>query len=265
MTNSVELSHVSVVRGRHAILSDVTVAVEAGTCCAVLGPNGSGKSALMAVISGYLWPSSGTVLVDGQMYGRVCLSDVRRTIGLIEPSRAPGFGDHMRVRDVVATGLFGTLMLPFREPVSASRWGRVDAELSRFGLADLGSRLYRTLSTGEQMKALLARAMVGEARLLLLDEPTVGLDMGTRAACIAALDRLLARPDPPTVILVSHHLDELPKAVAQVVLMKRGRIVGRGRPDEMLTSMTLSELFDCRIDVRRQNGRFVATAHDGGL
>lgn len=263
MTSTVELRNVSIVRGGHRILDDVSLAVEAGTCCAILGPNGSGKSALMAVISGYLWPSSGAVIVDGQVYGRVCLSDVRRTIGLIEPSRTPAFSGTMRVRDVVATGLFGTLMLPVRRLIDPSQWDRVDAELARLGLAGFGPRLYRTLSTGEQMKALLARAMVADARLLLLDEPTVGLDMGMRAACIAALDRLLARADGPTVVLVSHHLDELPQAVAQVVLIKHGRVVGQGAPEEMLTSETLGELFDCRVDVLRQDGRFLATARGG--
>ena len=103
------------------------------------------------------------------------------------------------------------------------------------------------------------RAMVADARLLLLDEPTVGLDIGSRAACVAVLDRLLERPDSPTVVIVSHHLDELPRAVSRVVLMKAGRIVGQGPPEALLTSAHLSALFDCRVDVLRNDGRYVAS------
>jgi iron complex transport system ATP-binding protein len=260
---AIELSDVSVTRNGQPILTDVSLAIEAGTCCAVLGPNGAGKSALVAVMSGYLWPSQGAVAVNGQRYGRVCLGDVRRAIGLIEPSRSPPFDGRMAVRDVVATGLFGTIMLPPHRSVSEAQWRRVDAELASVGLDALASRPYGLLSTGEQMKTALARAMVADARILLLDEPTVGLDMGARAACIAALDELLARSDPPTVVIVSHHLDELPRAVQAVALVKAGRLVAHGPPAELLTSANLSELFDCRVTVFRADGRFVASV-DGG-
>jgi iron complex transport system ATP-binding protein len=108
------------------------------------------------------------------------------------------------------------------------------------------------------MKTLLARALVADAKVLLFDEPTVGLDMGARAACIGVLDGLMQRADPPTLVVVSHHLDELPQSVQQVVLMKAGRLVGQGTPGEMLTSVRLSMLFDCEVDVIENKGRFVA-------
>jgi iron complex transport system ATP-binding protein len=231
-------------------------------CCAILGPNGSGKSALMAVLAGYLWPSAGTVCIDGSVLGQVSLEEVRRTIGLIEPSRAPKFDDWMTVREVVATGLFGTIMLPLREDLSKSQWRRVDAELASVGLHALAGHRYGDLSSGEQMKTLLARAMISDARILLLDEPTVGLDIGSRAACVEALDRLAARTDPPTIVIVSHHLDELPHSVGQVLLMKSGRVFAQGSPDSVLTSSRLSELFDCRIEVFKNDGRFIASARD---
>lgn len=240
-------------------MTDISVAVEAGTCCAILGPNGSGKSALVAVISGYLWPSGGTAIVNGQVYGRVSLSRVRRAIGLIEPSRVPAFDERMCVREVVATGLLGTLMLPPGLEVGREQWRRVEEELSMVGLEDFGPRPYAVLSTGEQMKTLLARAMVSNARILLLDEPTVGLDMGARMACMEVLDGLLSRPDSPTVVIVSHHLDELPRVVAKVLFMNEGRVVGQGPPDALLTSVKLSELFRCRVEVFRRNGRLVAS------
>ena len=134
------------------------------------------------------------------------------------------------MRDVVATGLFGTIRLPFHEEISSQAQDRIEDEIGSFGLTRLADDAFSRLSTGEQMKVLLARAMIGEPRLLLLDEPTAGLDMGARAACIGALDRLLKRADRPTVVMISHHLDELPRSVDQIVLLKGGRMFGAGAP-----------------------------------
>jgi len=256
--HAIRLENVSVVRWGHSILTDLSLQVPPGGCCAVLGPNGSGKSTLLAILSGYLWPTGGAVRVGDYRYGAVELAEVRRTIGLIEPSRSPAFDERLSVREVVATGLFGTIRLPFHEEIPVAAWDRIDAEIRSFGLDGLGKEAFAPLSTGEQMKVLLARAMIGQPQLLLLDEPTAGLDMGARAVCIGALDRLLGRPEHPTVMMISHHLDELPRGVDQVVLLKQGRIFGDGPPDEMLTSDRLSRLMDCRIEVFRRNGRYVA-------
>jgi iron complex transport system ATP-binding protein len=236
--------------------------VAPGACCAVLGPNGSGKSTLLAVLSGYVWPSRGTVRIGGQVYGEVDLALVRRTIGLIEPSRSLAFDERMSVREVVATGLFGTIRLTLREEIPSKVWNRIAAEIGSFGLDGLADDAFSQLSTGEQMKVLLARAMIGQPRLLLLDEPTAGLDMGARAACIGAIDRLLNRPRHPTVVIISHHLDELPRSVSQIVLLKHGSVFGDGSPDALLTSDKLSRLLDCRVEVFQSNGRYVASVEE---
>lgn len=261
--HAIDLENVSVVRRGHSILTDISLRVAPGSCCAVLGPNGSGKSTLLAVLSGYMWPTSGTVCIGGQTYGQVELALVRRRIGLIEPSRSPTFDERMSVREVVATGLFGTIRLPLHEEVSSVAWDRVENEIRSFGLVGLANETFSQLSTGEQMKALLARAMIGAPRLLLLDEPTAGLDMGARAACIGVLDRLLRRPDHPTVVMISHHLDELPCSVDQVVLLKQGHVFRDGSPEVVLTSENLSRLLDCRVEVFRSKGRYVASVNDG--
>ncbi len=259
---AVDIEDVSVIRGGQPILTKIGLHVTPGRCCAILGPNGSGKSTLLSVLSGYTWPTCGTVSIGGQVYGRVDLGRVRRSIGLIEPSRSPAFDGRLRVRDVVATGLFGAVRLPPHEEISAEAWQRVETEIELFELGRLHEYPFARLSTGEQMKTLLARAMVSETSLLLLDEPTAGLDMGARAGCVGILDRLLARDHHPTLVIVSHHLDELPRSVDQVVLLKDGRVVGDGSPDEMLTSQRLSRLFDCRVEVFRDNGRYIAGASD---
>jgi iron complex transport system ATP-binding protein len=262
-TYAISLENVSVVRWGHPILTNVSLRVAPGACCAVLGPNGSGKSTLLAVLSGYTWPSSGGVHISGQVYGEVELALVRRGIGLIEPSRSPAFDNRMSIRDVVSTGLFGTIRLPFHEEISSEAREHIEDEIGSFGLGHLKDDAFSQLSTGEQMKTLLARAMIGKPRLLLLDEPTAGLDMGARAVCIGALDRLLNRADHPTVVIISHHLDELPRSVDQVVLLKHGSVFGDGSPDAMLTSEKLSRLLECRVEVFKSNGRYVASVSDG--
>lgn len=260
---AIHLEDVSVLRRGRAILAGVSFHVEAGGCCAVLGPNGSGKSTLVSVLSGYTWPSSGVVSIGGQVFGRVDLARVRQGIGLIEPSRSPGFNGQMCVREVVATGLFGTIRLPLHQEVEPAQWRRVETEIELLGIGPMGDSIFSQLSTGEQMKTLLARAMVAEAGLLLLDEPTAGLDMGSRAACVGVLERLLNRPQHPTVLIISHHLDELPRLVDLVVLLKRGAVFAAGPADQVLTSDRLGGLFDCRVEVFKSNGRYVAGVSDG--
>lgn len=263
LTTAIELRHITLVRGDRTILRDVDLRIPKGSCCAILGPNGSGKSALVAVLAGFMWPSSGEVIVEGRSFGQVDLSDVRRSIGMVEPSRSPGFAAESPVWEVVATGLFGAFMLPIGTELNPLQVDHVDAEIQAMGLASLREHPFGRLSTGEQMKTLLARAMVGDVRILLLDEPTAGLDMGARAACVGALERLSARSAPPTVIVVTHHLDELPRTVDQVVLLKKGAVLEAGSHERVLTSDTLSRLFDCRVTVFRQDGRFVASVTDG--
>jgi iron complex transport system ATP-binding protein len=148
--------------------------------------------------------------------------------------------------------------LPIHQEVKAAQWRRVEAEIEQLGLVAMADGVFSQLSTGEQMKVLLARAMAAEAGLLMLDEPTAGLDMGARAVCVGVLERLLNRKNHPTVIVVSHHLDELPRRVDQVVLLKEGSVFAAGPPDRVLTSERLGVLFDCRVEVIKTNGRYVA-------
>jgi len=263
--HAVNLENVSVVRWARAILTDISMQVAAGSCCAILGPNGSGKSTLLAILSGYMWPSNGSVSIGGQVFGKVDLAKIRSTIGLIEPSRSPAFDLHVSVCDVVATGLYGTVRLPIHRDVLPNQWRRVEEEIEQFGLGELHDSAFAQLSTGEQMKVLLARALVAKAGLLLLDEPTAGLDMGASAACIGVLERLLNRRNHPTVVIVTHHLDELPCSVDQVVLLKRGGVLDEGPAAQVLTSEKLSKLFDCRVEVFCGNGRYVAGVSDGSL
>lgn len=252
----VELDGVVLSRGNKKILDDVGLSVGNGDCCVVLGPNGSGKSSLMAVIAGYLWPTAGSVSVFGCQFGKVNLASIRRRIGLIEPSRMPRFDSTMTVREVVSTGLFGTLML-FNRELSAEQESRVEEELVAVGLGDFGSSMLGQLSSGEMMKVYLARAMVADPELLILDEPTVGLDIGARAEIVRMLDDFCGR-EGRSVVVVSHHLDELPNKVDKMVLMRGGRVFRHGGCEEILVSDIMSEAFGCELEIVRSRGRYMA-------
>jgi iron complex transport system ATP-binding protein len=255
---ALSLRGVGFARQGRQILSDVDLDVKRGSCCAIMGPNGSGKSTLIAIISGYLWPTSGQVSVFGKTYGKVDLRTMRRGIGLIETSRAPSFPDYMNVREIVATGLFGLLMLPIDGELSPAQWRKVDAEMAALGIGDFAAGSLAELSSGEQAKVLIARAMVASPRLVVLDEPTAGLDIRARAQVVGTLDGLRRRSKPPTVVIVSHHLDELPHKVDHVVLMMEGKIASAGKPARVLTSGNLSCVFGCRVSLVKKDGRYMA-------
>ncbi|MFA5292205.1 MAG: ATP-binding cassette domain-containing protein [Phycisphaerae bacterium] len=255
----ISLKNVTVVRSDLQILNNVNLQVLEGQCCAVIGPNGAGKSALVAVLSGYLWPQSGSVRILGKTYGQVDLQNVRRKIGLIEPSRMPRFDETMPVRDVIATGLFGTVMLPLNRKISKQQWRKVDSQISFFKLGKQKSIGIGTLSTGEQTKTLIARAMISQPQMLILDEPTSGLDMGNRAIVVKILNKLRKHKNPPAIIIISHHLDELPKSMDQAVLLKKGKIVEQGKPKKVLTSANLSKTFGCKVEVLKNKVVYLAS------
>jgi iron complex transport system ATP-binding protein len=259
----IDINGVSVRRRGNSILTDLTLRIETGQSCAIIGPNGSGKSTLLALLAGYIWPTKGTVSIAGYLFGRVNLNEIRKIIGLIEPSRAPKFSEKMTARDIVATGLFGTVMLPINASITPGQLKSVDSEIDLIGLTSHATVPFGELSSGEQMKTLIARALVSQAKILLLDEPTVGLDIAARTTCMNTLDRLSQRADPPTIIVVSHHLDELPANVSQIVLLKDGKIFANGQARQVLTSEKLSKLYDCDIHVINTNDRFIATTNYG--
>ncbi len=146
---AIDLEAVGLVRCGQAILSEIDLQIAAGTCCAIVGPNGAGKSALMAVLSGYMWPTVGAVTVEGRRYGRVNMGQMRERIGLVEPSRSPALNRRYSVREAVATGLFGTLCLPIAGEVTEGQWARVDGQIASFGIARLAAAPFYQLSSGE--------------------------------------------------------------------------------------------------------------------
>jgi iron complex transport system ATP-binding protein len=254
--NAIELEGVGVRRDGQWILRDVSWRVPAGACAAILGPNGSGKSTLSRIIGGHLWPSAGAVRVLGERFGDADLPALRERIRLVQA--AGPYDVDSELNEVVITGFFGTLGL-YRE-MTADQVERADQLLASVGLSRVAGHRYSTLSSGERVRALIARALASRPELLLLDEPTAGLDLLAREQVLATVEQLFDRADsahpPPTVLLVTHHLEELPPAVSAVLLLDEGNVAASGTPAEVLRADKLSAVYRCPLSVENRHGRY---------
>ncbi|HVS71986.1 MAG TPA: ATP-binding cassette domain-containing protein [Phycisphaerae bacterium] len=240
------------------ILSDISWSVTPAQIAAVLGANGSGKSTLLRLAVGYLWPQQGTVKLLGQTLGETALAPLRARIGIVEPTTIYPFDENMTTRDVAVSGYFSALTIGYVHP-TPDQWEHADHLLTQVGLAAQRDQIYFTLSTGQRMRALIARALVRKPELLILDEPTTGLDLPAREAVLATLARLHTRPNPPAIITVTHHLEELLPDTSNILLLSLdGRIVASGDPPQVLTAANLTAAYQMPIQVEQRNRRWSA-------
>lgn len=253
---AIDLRNILLRRGETTILRDISWRVEAGTCAAIFGPNGSGKSTLARVISGYMWPTSGEVWVLGEHFGEADLPTLRHSIRLVQAAGPFDVEPTLTARQVVLTGFFATLGL-YNQPTT-EQLQQADMLLDRVGLSALSAHAYSTLSNGEKVRSLIARAMTGRPRLLLLDEPTAGLDLLAREQVLATIERMFEDPDPPAVVLITHHVEELPPVTSNILLLDQGTAAATGHPEAVLESQLLSRVYRCSINVRQSNKRFYA-------
>jgi len=263
MKFAIDLQNVGVSRSDRWILYNITWQVPTGACAAVLGPNGSGKSTLTKVIAGHMWPTSGDVRVLGEHFGEVDLHQLRRGLRLVSSTSPVELDSDLTAHQVAMTGYFGTLglydeVLPHMEDEAASM-------LDRVGLHPVANHRYTTLSSGERMRCLIARALVVRPRLLMLDEPTMGLDFLAREQVLAAVQNLMSGSvaERPTVLMITHHLEELPPTTSQVLLLDEGRAGACGTPEEVLRPEVLSPVYRCPMEVSRVGGRYYAHVHPG--
>ena len=251
------LSGVSVRRGGRTILGPIDWSVRAGERWIVFGPNGSGKTTLVHVASTYLWPSNGTVEVLGETIGRVDARELRRRVGYAGAGLESAIDPGLSALDVVMTARHAALGPWWHDYTDADR--ALAAELlSTIGVGDLADRPFGLLSTGERRRVQIARALMPDPDLLILDEPASSLDLGAREALVRDLGRLAAAPTPKAIVLVTHHVEEVPRGFDHALVLADGRAIAAGAIDEALTGATLTKAFGLPISLERSDGRFRA-------
>ncbi len=243
-------------RGNSRILDNVHGRIAPGQCAAILGPNGCGKSTLLRLAAGYVWPSRGSIDLFGHRLGEYPLAELRQRLSLVEAVSIYPFDKSITARDVVCTGFFGSLTIAYVHPTPA-QLAQADAALGAAGLQTLANRRYLTLSTGERMRVLLARAVVHSTELLLLDEPTSGLDVPARARLLAALEALHCQARPPAMVMVTHHLEDLPPATSHILLLGHdGNTVAQGPPAAVLTRESLTKAYQWPMEPMFTGSRY---------
>lgn len=252
------LEGVDFVRQSRPILSDITTTVRAGEHWALIGPNGAGKSTMLSLCGAEQHPTRGTVHVLGQQLGRVEIRKLRESIGHVNP-RHP-LRSALTVREVVLTGATGTTELMNRWEPSASEEARARHLIELLGLAPLGDATWPTMSQGERGRTLIARALLPDPRLLLLDEPSTGLDVAAREQLLETIDSLHASQPELATVLVTHHLEELPETTTHAMLVSHGRLHATGPVAEVLTTELVSESFAYPIHIEHRDGRWSARA-----
>jgi iron complex transport system ATP-binding protein len=261
-TPAIELRNISVVLGGRTIVHDVTWSVQSGTCAAILGPNCCGKSTLLRLIAGYQYPTRGGARVVGETFGETNMNVLRRRIRLVQPPSNYDLDGDLTVHEAVITGFFGTRGL--FDSSTTKMNARATVVLDQLGLSHLAERRYDTLSTGERTRALIARAIVDvegqrstpAALLLLLDEPTTGLDLPSRESVLGTIEMLLRSAAAPTILLTTHHVEELPASIANVLLLDQGKVAASGAPRDVLTGERLSSVYRTAVDVHVDGGRY---------
>ncbi|MCW2615791.1 MAG: transporter related [Frankiales bacterium] len=260
MSDSVlQMSGVGVVRDGATLLDRVDWRVEEGERWVVLGPNGAGKTTLLQVAGATLFPSSGTVDLLGERFGHTDLGELRTRVGLSSSSLADRVPPQEKALDVVVTAAYGVLGR-WHERYDDGDVARAQELLSRTGLRAFAARRFGTLSEGERKRVLLARALMTDPELLLLDEPAAGLDLGAREALLRLLTRLAEDDASPPTVLVTHHVEEVPVGTTHALLLSRGAVVAAGPVREVLTAPLLSRAFGLPLVVEERDGRFAARA-----
>jgi len=260
---ALRLHGVGLVRDGVAILDDVSLAVAAGERWLVLGANGSGKTSLLRLAALYDHPTTGTVDVLGERLGRTDVRTLRRRVGYASAALADQLRPGLRALDAVRTARYGALE-PWWHRYTADDDERAHACLDRLGVGRFAERALGSLSSGERQRVLLARTLMNDPGLVLLDEPAARLDLGGREQLVAALEALAADRHAPPLVVVTHHVDDIPPSMTHVLLLREGAVLAAGPIGEALTAASLSACFGLGLTLeRRPGGRYAAWADDG--
>ncbi|MBV9846288.1 MAG: ABC transporter ATP-binding protein [Kutzneria sp.] len=258
----VRMAGVSVRRGRTALVRDIDWSVELDERWVVLGPNGAGKTTMLRLAGAELHPTTGTVHVLGERLGRTDVAELRPRIGLCSAALAARFPTDETVIDVVVSAGYGVVGR-WREQYDSMDTGRAEELLAALSIKHLADRTFGTLSEGERKRTLIARALMTDPEMLLMDEPAAGLDLGGREDLVARLAELALDPDAPAMVLVTHHVEEIPPGFTHGLLLRDGGIVAQGLLADVITDGNLSATFGQDLELYRSDGRFFARRRAG--
>ncbi len=248
---------VHIKRGDTHILRGLNCRIKRGSCTAILGPNGCGKTTFTRALVGYSFLTSGRLEVLGETIGKTNMLELRKRISVVNPTADPGSGHisgavvdgTLSSHDAVLTGFFSTIGL-YDKPTEEQHH-RADVLLKQVGLIHRRDLRFNLMSTGEQRRCLIARALAHMPELLILDEPTAGLDIRGREQILATVELVLRAPNPPAVLMITHHVEELSPRTDQVLLMKEGRFIASGSPKQVISPESLTETFGCKVFVKK--------------
>ncbi|CAN5554648.1 ABC transporter ATP-binding protein [soil metagenome] len=253
----IDFRKVSLRRGGRALVGPVTWQVELDERWVVIGPNGAGKTSLLRIAAAMEYPSNGRAFVLGERLGRVDMAELRARVGLSSSALAQRVPDDEVVRDLVVSAGYAVLGR-WRETYEDVDYAQAVDMLESLGAEHLAERTFGTLSEGERKRVLIARSLMTDPELLLLDEPAAGLDLGGREELVARLADLAADPDAPAMVLVTHHVEEIPPGFSHALILSEGQVVAGGLLSEVLTAETLSTAFGQKIALDKIDGRYFA-------
>lgn len=257
MSEVLRLEDVTLRRGDNQVLDDITWSVNPTDRWVILGPNGAGKTSLITICSARAHPTTGAATVLGEKLGDTDTHELRIRVGLASAALADRIPPDETVHDIVMTAAYGVTGR-WREEYEQVDELRAEDLLAAFGMHAFADRTFDTLSEGERKRVQIARALMTDPELLLLDEPAAGLDLGGREELLGALTELAGDKRSPAIVMVTHHVEEIPVGFTHGLLMRDGRIVAQGRLVDVLTSANLSQTYGLPIQLFAQDGRWTA-------
>lgn len=254
MKNVIQMKNVSWKRQGKQILHTIDWQVKKGEHWAVLGLNGAGKTSLLNMVNGYIWPTTGEVVVLGEKFGKTDIVQMRRKIGWVSSSLAEKVNGYHPVEELVVSGKYAAVGITFHDPTEedfheARKW------MNMLGVGHTYGRTYISCSNGEKQKILIARGLMANPQLLILDEPTNGLDFVAREELLKTIETITQQKDGPTVIFVTHHIEEVIPNFTHALLLKDGTTFAQGTREDVLTNDKLSAMYNENVEVHWRKSR----------
>lgn len=256
---AVDLRGVTVMKAGKKLITCIDWQVEAGGRWVLFGPNGAGKTTLLQVVSTYQFPARGAASVLGERMGRTDVRRLRPRIGYVGPAPAALVRRRLPCRDIVVTGRHASFVDTRWHHYTEADWDFANRQMELMGVSEMAEREFAVLSNGEMKRVLIARALMARPDLLLLDEPGGGLDLGARERLIDSLSGMAEREEGITVILVTHHVEEIPPGFDRMLILAEGRVRAAGPIEQVLTGETLTAVYGMPLAVRSSEGRYRAS------